>query len=123
MIEYLKNWGETHGFDTNVDETGNVIIRKPGTPGMENRKTVILQSHMDMVCDKLVDVEFDFDKDVIKTYIDGEWLTAEAPPSAPTTVSAAPSNSPSSPPTISSTVPSNVSSPAMKRRVSLVQKA
>ena len=77
MIEYLKNWGETHGFDTNVDETGNVIIRKPATQGMENCKTVILQSHMDMVCDKLVDVEFDFDKDVIKTYIDGEWLTAE----------------------------------------------
>ena len=77
MIEYLKNWGETHGFDTNVDETGNVIIRKPATPGMENCKTVILQSHMDMVCDKLVDVVFDFDKDAIKTYIDGEWLTAE----------------------------------------------
>ena len=77
MIEYLKNWGETHGFDTNVDETGNVIIRKPATPGMEYCKTVILQSHMDMVCDKLVDVVFDFDKDAIKTYIDGEWLTAE----------------------------------------------
>jgi dipeptidase D len=44
---------------------------------MENRKTVILQSHMDMVCDKLVDVEFDFDKDAIKTYVEGEWLTAE----------------------------------------------
>ena len=77
MIEYLKNWGETHGFATNVDETGNVIIRKPATPGMEYCKTVILQSHMDMVCDKLVDVVFDFDKDAIKTYIDGEWLTAE----------------------------------------------
>ena len=77
MIEYLKNWGESRGLDTKVDETGNVLIRKPATPGMENRKTVILQSHMDMVCDKLVDVEFDFDKDAIKTYIDGEWLTAE----------------------------------------------
>ena len=60
-----------------IDETGNVIIRKPATPGMEYCKTVILQSHMDMVCDKLVDVVFDFDKDAIKTYIDGEWLTAE----------------------------------------------
>ena len=77
MIEYLKSWGERHGLDTKVDETGNVIIRKGATPGMENRKTVILQSHMDMVCDKLVDVEFDFDKDAIKTYVDGEWLTAE----------------------------------------------
>ncbi len=77
MIDYLKNWGESHGLETNVDETGNVIIRKPATKGMENCKTVILQSHMDMVCDKLVDVDFDFDKDAIKTYIDGEWLTAE----------------------------------------------
>ena len=77
MIEYLKNWGESHKLQTKVDETGNVMICKPATPGMENRKTVILQSHMDMVCDKLVDVEFDFDNDAIKTYIDGEWLTAE----------------------------------------------
>lgn len=77
MIEYLKTWGESHGLDTKVDETGNVIIRKAATPGMENRKTVILQSHMDMVCDKLVDYEVDFDNDPIKTYIDGEWLTAE----------------------------------------------
>ena len=77
MIAYLKNWGESHGLETKVDETGNVLIRKAATKGMENRKTVILQSHMDMVCDKLVDVEFDFDKDAIKTYVDGEWLTAE----------------------------------------------
>ena len=77
MIEYLKNWGESRGLETKVDETGNVIIRKPATKGMENRPTVILQSHMDMVCDKLVDVEFNFDTDPIKTYIDGEWLTAE----------------------------------------------
>ncbi len=77
MIAYLKEWGESHGLDTKVDETGNVIIRKGATKGMENRKTVILQSHMDMVCDKLVDYEIDFDRDPIKTYIDGEWLTAE----------------------------------------------
>lgn len=77
MIAYLRNWGESHGLETKVDETGNVLIRKAATPGMENCKTVILQSHMDMVCDKLVDVEFDFDKDAIKTYVDGEWLTAE----------------------------------------------
>jgi dipeptidase D len=77
MIAYLQHFGESRGLDTHVDETGNVIIRKPATSGMENRKTVILQSHMDMVCDKLVDVEFDFDKDAIKTYVDGEWLTAD----------------------------------------------
>ena len=44
MIEYLRNWGESHNLETNVDETGNVIIRKPATKGMENRKTVILQT-------------------------------------------------------------------------------
>jgi len=77
MIEYLKQWGEQHGLYTKVDETGNVLIRKPATPGYENRKTVILQSHMDMVCDKLVDVDFDFDRDAIQTYVDGEWLRAK----------------------------------------------
>ena len=77
MIQYLQDWGKSHQLDTKVDETGNVIIRKPATKGMENRATVILQSHMDMVCDKLVDVEFDFDKNAIQTYVDGEWLTAK----------------------------------------------
>ncbi|MBQ9646246.1 MAG: aminoacyl-histidine dipeptidase [Prevotella sp.] len=77
MIEYLKNWGKSRGLDTQVDQTGNVIIRKPATPGYEGRKTVVLQSHMDMVCDKLVDIEFDFGKDPIQTYVDGEWLKAK----------------------------------------------
>lgn len=77
MIEYLREFGKSHHLETSVDETGNVIIRKPATKGYEDRATVILQSHMDMVCDKLVDVEFDFDKDAIQTYIDGEWLTAK----------------------------------------------
>lgn len=77
MIAYLMEWGREHGLETKCDKTGNVIICKPATAGMENRKTIILQSHMDMVCDKLVDVDFDFDNDPIKTYIDGEWLTAE----------------------------------------------
>ena len=77
MIEYLRQWGESHGLETIVDETGNVLIRKGATPGYEDRKTVILQSHMDMVCDKLVDVEFDFDHDAIQPYVDGEWLRAK----------------------------------------------
>lgn len=77
MIEYLKSFGESHGLETLVDETGNVIIRKPATPGYENKETIILQSHMDMVCEKLVDVDFDFNKDAIQTYIDGEWLCAK----------------------------------------------
>lgn len=77
MIAYLQSWGKEHGLDTNVDRTGNVIIRKGATPGYENCKTVILQSHMDMVCDKLVDKDFDFDNDAIETHVEGEWLTAD----------------------------------------------
>lgn len=77
MIKYLQEWGESHHLQTIVDETGNVLIRKPATKGYENRKTVILQSHMDMVCDKLVDIDFDFDKDAIQTFVDGEWLKAK----------------------------------------------
>lgn len=77
MIEFLKDFGNGLKLETEVDETGNVIIRKPASPGYENRKTLILQSHMDMVCDKLVDVDIDFNNDHIETYIDGEWLRAK----------------------------------------------
>ena len=77
MIEYLKEFGKSHNLETLVDETGNVLIRKAATPGHENAATIILQSHMDMVCDKLVDVDFDFHKDAIQTYIDGDWLKAK----------------------------------------------
>lgn len=77
MIEFLKDFGESRNLETNVDKTGNVIIRKPATPGYEDRENIILQSHMDMVCDKLVDVDIDFTKDAIQTYVDGEWLRAK----------------------------------------------
>ena len=77
MIEYLKKFGESHHLETFVDETGNVLIRKPATSGYENHRTVILQSHMDMVCDKLVDVDFDFFKDAIHTYVEGDWMHAK----------------------------------------------
>ncbi len=77
MIEYLKSWGESHRLETIVDKVGNVLIRKPATPGMQDRKAVILQSHMDMVCDKLVDLKFDFNNEPIRTHIEGEWLTAD----------------------------------------------
>lgn len=77
MIAYLKKFGEDHGLETRVDETGNVLIRKPATKGYENRATTILQSHMDMVCDKLVDVDFDFHKDAIQTYVEGDWMHAK----------------------------------------------
>lgn len=77
MIAYLKDWGESRGLETKVDEAGNVRISKKATPGYEGSRGIILQSHMDMVCDKLVDVEFDFDKDAIQTYIDGDWMGAK----------------------------------------------
>ncbi len=77
VIEYLYNWGKEHGFDTIKDETGNIIIRVPATPGMENRKGVILQGHMDMVPQKTSDSNHDFLTDPIKAYVDGEWVTAD----------------------------------------------
>ena len=77
MIAFLKEFGESLGLPTKVDETGNVCISKPATLGNENRKTVILQSHMDMVCEKNKDVDFDFDNDAIEPYVDGEWMRAK----------------------------------------------
>lgn len=77
MIEFLKEFGENRNLETVVDKTGNVIIRKPATKGYENCETIILQSHMDMVCEKLVDVDIDFSKDAIETYVDGEWMKAK----------------------------------------------
>ena len=77
MIEFLNDFGKSLNLETETDETGNVIIRKPASKGYEDRKTLILQSHMDMVCDKLVDVDIDFNTDPIETYVDGEWLKAK----------------------------------------------
>lgn len=77
MMEFLLDFGKSLGLETNRDKVGNVIIRKQATPGMENRKTLILQSHMDMVCEKNNDIEFDFTKEAIQTYVDGEWMKAK----------------------------------------------
>ena len=77
IIEFLVNFAETHGFEYRKDDIGNVVIYKGATPGFENRPTVVLQSHMDMVCEKNSDVEFDFENDAIRTKIDGEWVKAE----------------------------------------------
>lgn len=77
MIDYLIKWGQAHNFETKVDSVGNVLIKKKATPGYEDRKTVIIQSHMDMVCDKLVDKNFDFTTDAIQTHVEGDWLTAD----------------------------------------------
>ncbi|MEA3494919.1 MAG: aminoacyl-histidine dipeptidase [Bacteroidota bacterium] len=76
IIEFIKKFGEDLGLETKVDSVGNVVIRKPATPGMEDRKTVTLQGHLDMVPQKNSDIEFDFEKDAIDAYIDGEWVTA-----------------------------------------------
>ena len=77
ITEFLVNFGKGLGLESFVDEIGNVIIRKAATPGMENRKTVVLQSHIDMVCEKNNDVKHDFLTDPIETEIDGEWLKAK----------------------------------------------
>jgi dipeptidase D len=76
IIEYMKEFGKKHGIETFVDEVGNVIMRKPATPGMEKRKGVILQSHLDMVPQKNSDKVHDFTKDPIETIVDGEWVRA-----------------------------------------------
>lgn len=76
MIDFLLDFGKNLGLDTQRDETGNVIIRKPATPGMEQKPTVILQSHMDMVCEPS-DGSFDFMNNPIQTYVEGEWMKAK----------------------------------------------
>lgn len=76
VVAFVKEFGEKLGLETVVDEIGNVIIRKPATPGMENRKGVILQGHLDMVPQKNNEKVHDFTKDPIETIIDGEWVRA-----------------------------------------------
>lgn len=77
ITEFLVDFGKGLGLESFVDEVGNVIIRKAATPGMENRKGVILQAHMDMVPQKNNDTVHDFTKDPIETYVDGDWLKAK----------------------------------------------
>lgn len=74
--EWAVNFGKNLGLETIHDEAGNVIIKKAATPGMENRKTVVLQGHLDMVPQKNSDKVHDFENDPIEAYIDGEWVTA-----------------------------------------------
>lgn len=77
IIAYLQEFGKKHHLETHTDEAGNVLIRKPATPGMEQCKTVALQSHVDMVCEKNNDVQHDFLNDPIETVIEGEWMKAK----------------------------------------------
>ena len=73
---FLVEFGQKLGLETLQDETGNVLVRKPATPGMEDRKAVVLQSHMDMVPQKNSNVDHDFEKDPIDAFVDGEWVRA-----------------------------------------------
>lgn len=77
ITDFLINFGKGLGLESFVDNAGNVIIRKSATPGMENRKGVILQAHMDMVPQKNNDTVHDFVNDPIETYIDGDWVKAK----------------------------------------------
>lgn len=75
--QFMVDFGNNLNLNTQVDPVGNVIIKKQASNGMENRKTVVLQSHLDMVCQKNNDTEFDFDTEGIKMYVDGDWVKAE----------------------------------------------
>ena len=74
---FLLEFGKSVGVESFHDEAGNIIYRKPATPGMENRKTVILQAHMDMVPQKNKDTEHDFEKDPIQAYVEDGWVRAK----------------------------------------------
>ncbi|PKL85900.1 MAG: cytosol nonspecific dipeptidase [Ignavibacteriae bacterium HGW-Ignavibacteriae-1] len=77
IAAYIKGWAVDQGFELQEDKLGNFVVRKPATPGMENRKPVCIQGHIDMVCEKNADVEFDFENDPIQVYIDGDWVKAK----------------------------------------------
>jgi dipeptidase D len=77
VIAFILNFGNSLGLETRRDAIGNVVIKKPATPGMENRQTVILQSHLDMVHQKNSDVNFDFATQGIEMYVDGDWVKAK----------------------------------------------
>ena len=74
---YLDEFGKKHNLTTATDKAGNVLITKPATPGYENEKTIILQAHMDMVCEKNSDVEHNFDTDPIQVIVDNGWIKAK----------------------------------------------
>ena len=76
--QFLVEFGKSLGLETLQDEIGNVLVRKPATPGMEDRQAVVLQSHMDMVPQKNSNVDHDFEKDPIDAFVDGEWVRANS---------------------------------------------
>jgi len=77
IIAWLLDFAKKHNLNAKKDKAGNVLISKQASPGMENCKTVVLQSHVDMVCEKNSDIKHDFDNDPIIPYIDGEWVKAK----------------------------------------------
>ncbi|PQJ12187.1 cytosol nonspecific dipeptidase [Flavipsychrobacter stenotrophus] len=77
VIAFMKAFGEGLGLPTSEDEAGNVLIKKPATAGMEDRQTIVMQSHLDMVHQKNSDTTFDFDKQGIEMYVDGDWVRAK----------------------------------------------
>ncbi|MFC4636556.1 aminoacyl-histidine dipeptidase [Dokdonia ponticola] len=77
VIQFMKDFGNALNLETLEDEVGNVIIRKPATLGMEDRKMVVMQSHLDMVHQKNADTIFDFDTQGIEMYVDGDWVRAK----------------------------------------------
>lgn len=76
VIKFMKDFGASLGLQTIEDEVGNVIIKKPATPGMEDRKAIVMQSHLDMVHQKNSNTVFDFDTQGIQMYVDGDWVRA-----------------------------------------------
>ena len=77
VIAFMKDFGNRLELETIEDEVGNVIIKKPATAGMEERKTIVMQSHLDMVHQKNADTNFDFDTQGIEMYVDGDWVRAK----------------------------------------------
>ncbi len=77
VIAFMKEFGENLGLETTVDHIGNVIIRKPATAGMEGKKTIVMQSHLDMVHQKNNDTDFNFDTQGIEMWVDGDWVRAK----------------------------------------------
>ena len=75
--KFMMEWARENKVEGEMDEVGNIILRKPATPGMENRKGIILQGHLDMVPQKNEDTVHDFEKDPIEAYVDGEWIRAK----------------------------------------------
>ena len=76
ILSYLLDFAKKHNLEAKQDKTGNILITKEATPGKENLPTIILQSHVDMVCEKNSDVEHDFENDPIETIIEGDWVKA-----------------------------------------------